>query len=221
MFEVIILRVIPELTRDDYNILLSLISLKKREQVNRFYFFRDAQMSLLGDILTRVELCRVTGLSNSELEFAVNSYGKPFLVNVSCVHYNIAHAGQYIACVIGDVSVGVDIELVKPFDMRVVERFFMSDEQAYVLSSQGDLRNERFFEVWTKKESRIKLEGRALLESLSSFSVLDSCVQHGVFYHCIYNNDKTIGYVCSSKEEMPTVKVIDTHMLLRQVNLVK
>jgi 4'-phosphopantetheinyl transferase len=195
--------------------LFSFVSLEKRERLKRFSFFGAAHGSLLGDVLARVELCRITGLSNCELEFAVNSSGKPFLVNNFRVHYNISHAGNYVACVVGDVPVGIDIELVKSIGVKIVERFFVSDEQTYVLSSQGEVCDERFFEVWTKKESRIKCEGKGLFESLSSFSVLNSIEPPRVFYHCIYNNDRIIGHVCSSKKEAPIVRVIDTNVLLR------
>ncbi|MCL2432624.1 4'-phosphopantetheinyl transferase superfamily protein [Candidatus Bathycorpusculum sp.] len=220
MFEVVILRVIPELTQDEYDVLLSFVSLEKQERIKRFYFFRDRRNSLMGDVLARAEICRIMGFSNSQLEFAVNRYGKPFLVNNSQVHYNISHAGQYVACVVGDMPVGIDIEVVRSIDVKIAERFFVSEEKAYVLSSQGDRRNERFFEVWTKKESRIKWEGRGL-ESLSCFSVLDSLKPQGVFYHCIYNNGEIIGHVCSSSAELPSVRVIDTRMLLQCVSFFK
>ena len=90
------LKVIPDLTRDQYEILLSLVSSEKQKQINQLCFFRDRQNSLLGDILARVEICRITGLSNSQLEFAVNPYGKPFLVNNPQTHYNISHTHQHI-----------------------------------------------------------------------------------------------------------------------------
>jgi len=221
LFEVVILRVIPELTLDEYVFLCSLCSLEKRERINRFYSFGDAQNSLIGDVLVRVELCRITGLSNRELAFSVNSHDKPFLTNDSQVHYNISHANKYITCVISDVSVGIDIETVKPFDVKIVERFFTPDEQTYVLSSQGDMRNKRFFEVWTKKESRIKWAGRGLFESVSSFSVLNSLEQSEIFYHCIYDNGEIIGHVCSSKKEKPSIKIIDTPILLQKASLLK
>ena len=222
MFEVVVLKFGSEFSRVDYDGLLPFVSLEKQERIKRFAFFGDALNCLLGDVLARVELCRITGLSNCELVFAVNSCGKPFLVNNSNVYYNISHVGNCIACVVGDVSVGVDVELVKPIDVKIVERFFMPDEQKYILSSTGDLRNMRFFEVWTKKESRIKCEGKGLFESLTSFSVFDSLDKSGVFYHCIYNNDGLIGHVCSSKEELlPLVRVIDINLLLQYVCLFK
>ena len=214
-----VLIVVPELSRVEYANLLSFVSLEKRKRLKRFQLFSDAQNSLLGDVLARIELCRIAGLRNSELEFDVNSCGKPFLVNNSCVHYNVSHTSSCVACVIDDVPVGIDVELIRPIDVSMVERFFVHDEQTHILSVQGDIRDERFFEVWTKKESRIKWEGENLFGSLTSLNVLNSLEQPKVFYHCIYNNDKIVGYVCSSKKEPPSVKVINTSTLLRNVKL--
>jgi 4'-phosphopantetheinyl transferase len=220
MLEVVMLKVIPDLTRDQYEILLSLVSSEKQKQINQLCFFRDRQNSLLGDILARVEICRITGLSNSQLEFAVNPYGKPFLVNNPQTHYNISHTHQHIACVIGDISVGVDIEKIRPIDMKIVERFFVSEEKEYILSAQSDLQNKRFFEVWTKKESRVKCEGKGLLESLSAFSVLNS-LEPEIFYHRIYDTEEIMGHICSSSKELPSVREIDTAVLLRHASSLK
>jgi 4'-phosphopantetheinyl transferase len=219
ILEVVILRAIPDLTGDQYDVLLPLVSSEKQKQINQLCFFQDKQNALLGDILARTEICRITGLSNSQLEFAVNPYGKPFLANNLQIHHNIAHTDQHIACVIGEVSVGIDIERIRPIDMKIVERFFVSEEKNYILSAQSDLRNKRFFEVWTKKESRIKLEGKRLLESLSAFNVLT--LEPGIFYHCVYNNGETIGHMCSSHKESPLIKEIDTTTLLQYASLLK
>jgi phosphopantetheinyl transferase len=107
--------------------------------------------------------------------------------------------------------------------VKIVERFFTSDEQAYILSAQQeDVLNKRFFEVWTKKESRIKCEGKDLLEALTSFSVLDPPLKQSKFvYQHICNNGEIIGHVCSSKTEPPSVRVMDHSMLLQQVKLLE
>ncbi|MCL1970248.1 MAG: 4'-phosphopantetheinyl transferase superfamily protein [Candidatus Bathyarchaeota archaeon] len=221
MFKVIILRSTSDLMRDEYDVLFSLVSLEKQEHIKQICSFQDAQNSLIGDVLARVEICRATGLNNRQLEFAVNPCGKPFLANTSQVQFNISHAGHYVAFVISDAPVGIDVELIKTIDVKIVERFFMPDEQTYVLSAHDDVLYEHFFEVWTKKESRVKYEGKSLLESLSSFSVLNPRTQSEIFYHCIYNNGEIIGHVCSSRAEPPSVKMIDHDILLQYARSLK
>lgn len=97
MFEVVILTIMPELTQNEFSALLPLVYPEKQERIRKFHFFRDARNCLLGDVLTRIEIYRATGLSNKQLEFTVNAYGKPFLINSPHIHYNISHAGHYVA----------------------------------------------------------------------------------------------------------------------------
>lgn len=142
--------------------------------------FRDARNCLLGDILARVEICRFTNLSKKQIEFSVNEYGKPFVAGNSPIQFNISHAGNYIACVIANEPVGVDIEIIKTADMQIAKRFFTPEETAYIMDGHTNI---RFYEVWTKKESRIKWEGKGLHKPLPSFSVFESNIQKQLIYH--------------------------------------
>ena len=162
---------------------------------------------LLGDILTRAEICRFTNLSINQIDFAVNKYGKPFVVGKSRIQFNISHAGHYIACVIADEPVGIDIELIKQFDMKIAERFFTPDETAYIMDEQ---QATRFYEVWTKKESRIKWEGQGLYKRLPSFSIFESSVQERLTYNNVFQNDEAVCHVCSTKTAPPLIRIIDT-----------
>jgi len=208
----VILAVKSELNQDDFDSLLALVSPEKQERIKKFRFVRDAQNCLLGDVLARFEICRIIGFGNSQLEFAANEYGKPFLANAPHIHYNISHAGSYVAFAISDAPVGIDIESVKPVDLKIAERFFTLDETAYIM--EGD-QICRFYEVWTKKESRIKWEGRDLHMPLTSFSVFGAIERERVFYHKVYENGEVICHVCSKKSDEPSVEMINADMLLQ------
>lgn len=214
MFDVSILTIIPELTQGEFGPLLPLVSPKKQERIRKFHFFRHAQNCLLGDVLSRTEICRTTGLGNKQLEFYTNEYGKPFLINKPHIHFNISHAEHYIACVISDDPVGIDIEFIKPADLKIAERFFTLDETAYIMAGEW---THRFYEVWTKKESQIKWEGKGLHIPLSSFSVFKPNAQ--IKYHTAFQNNEAMCHVCSKKQIMPVVKVLDTATFLRHLIL--
>jgi len=216
MFEVVILTAPPELERDEFDMLLSLVSPEKQERIKNFHFFRDARNCLLGDVLSRVEICRATGLSNKQLEFSVNCFGKPFLVSRPNVHFNISHAGDYIACVVADKPVGIDIEIIKPIDLKIAERFFTSDEFAYIMVGDKTL---CFYEIWTKKESYIKWAGKGLHKHLTSFSAFDACEYNPKFYRKIVQNNEAICYACSLKKEPPSIRLIDIVSLMQCITL--
>lgn len=123
------------------------------------------------------------------------------------IHFNISHTGGYVACAVADEPVGIDIELIKPIEHKIAEQFYTPDEAEYLMT--GDIEC-RFHEVWTKKESRIKWEGKGLHKSLTSFSVVDSNEQEQVIYHHIFQNDESVYYVCSTKKVSPSVQIMDT-----------
>jgi 4'-phosphopantetheinyl transferase len=209
MFDVVILAVKPELPREEFDTLLPIASLEKQARIQKFGYFRDAQNCLLADVLTRTEICRIANFTNEQLEFSVNAYGKPYLANNPGVHFNVSHTGNYVACALSDEPVGIDIELIKPFGPKIAERFFAPDEKAHI-AANGNMAS--FYEVWTKKESRIKWEGIGLSKPLSSFSVFesDSGEPSQPVYHKAFQNSEAICHVCSAKQFAPSVRVIET-----------
>ena len=219
MFEVIIFVDVPALTSDEFDALLPMTTQEKRDRIKRFRFFQDARNTLIGDILARIEICRILGLSNRQLEFSVNKYGKPYLINSPHVHFNISHSGYYIALVLADKPVGIDIELIKDIELNIYERFFAADEATYIMYPDSQSL-QRFFEIWTKKESRIKWEGKGLSKPLSSFSVFDNTGEDRLRYHKVFQNDEAICHTCSSIEKAPIVRIIYTDELLRYVTQV-
>lgn len=60
MFEVTILTIVSELSQNDFDDLLRFVSPEKQERIERFDFFRDSWNCILGDILSRAEICRFT-----------------------------------------------------------------------------------------------------------------------------------------------------------------
>jgi len=216
MLKITILTSIPELKKNEFEELLSFVSKEKQERIKKYHFFRDAQNCLLGDILSRIEICRVTGFCNDQLRFSVNKYGKPFLSTNHYVHFNVSHAANYIACAISDEHVGIDIETIKTVDFRIAERFFTSDEITYVMACEKTI---RFYEIWTKKESRIKWEGKGLYIPLNSFSVFDSSEYGKSNYHKVFQNDEAICHIYSLKNEKPSISIIDTNILMNNIAL--
>jgi len=214
MFNVYIFVTKTELTQNEFETLLHYVAPEKQKRIKRFRFFRDAQNCLLGEVLARVEICRSTGLNMKQLEFAVGYYGKPFLANDPRVQFNISHAGCYVACAVSDEPVGIDIELIKHMKPNIAKRFFTTNETAYIIA---DDHARRFYEVWTKKESRIKWEGKGLHKPLRFFSVFDSAEQEAIFYHMVFYNGEAICHVCSKKRDKLSVRIIDTDIVMQHI----
>ena len=214
MLKVTILEATSEFRQNEFDKLLPLVSQEKQERIKKFHFFQDARNSLLGDVLSRIEICYVTGMCNKQLEFSVNEYNKPLLTINPHIHFNISHAGSYIACVVSDEPVGIDIELIKPIDIKIAERFFAPDETTYITADDSIF---RFYEVWTKKESRIKWEGKGLHIPLPSFSVFDTGSHNQPTYHKIFQNHEALCHTCSLKSEAPSFRIMDATIFMRDI----
>lgn len=163
MLETYILNIDKDLSKDDFERLLGLVSEKKKERILRFHMFEDAQRSLLGDILARYAICKRLGVKNKDLSFGENEYGKPVLIAPLRIHYNISHSGDWVVCAVDDNPVGIDVEVIKPIDFKIAERFFSRDEYLALMSQPEEIRLKYFYIVWTLKESYIKAEGKGLV----------------------------------------------------------
>ena len=208
MLETLVIQASDSLSPADFAALLALVDPGKRHRIERFRLYRDACNCLVGDVVARSEISRITGLDPAGLSFSSNDYGKPSLVDVPGVCFNISHSGSYVACAIDEQTVGIDIELVRPIDLKIAQRFFAADETAYIMAERSEA---RFFEIWTKKESRIKWEGKGLSMPLTSFSVL--IPEAGLRYQRVYADSAAICHVCTRRADL-SVRTLSVAALL-------
>lgn len=110
------------------------------------------------------------GIRYEDACFATGEYGKTYLVgeNTACgyvehkdVFFNISHAGNYVACCIADVEVGIDIEQTRENWEKIARRFFHKSEVEYLLKEK-ESGAERFLQLWTMKEAAVKRMGMGL-----------------------------------------------------------
>jgi phosphopantetheinyl transferase len=135
------------------------------------------------------EYCGMVSPDYAGLCVTRDSHGKPYFAKplLAGVHFSISHSGRYWAALFARTEVGLDIEDLSvregmpPARMAsIAERFFAADEIEYIgigdaddshraVPASADMLN-RFFRVWTAKESYIKYTGRGISEGLASFS---------------------------------------------------
>ena len=135
------------------------------------------------------------GLAQDELIIARNEYGKPFLKNFPNIHYNISHTKGLIVCAMADCCVGIDVEKMRPFKRRIVERFFSPQEREYIFASHTQ-QEERFAEIWTRKEAYVKWLGKGMTVPFESFDVRQEITE--TLYSFTYDNCYAIAVCCES-----------------------
>ena len=146
---------------------------ERKSRADRFRGREDALRCVTADGLLRYAL----GTERYRVEQAPGE--KPFLLDRPDFHFNISHSGPWVVMAWGNSPVGVDVEQVRPdTDVRkLAARFFAPEEESYVRAVPRESR-DRFFEIWTGKESYLKYLGTGLKRDLRSFSVLSP--QQGV-----------------------------------------
>lgn len=97
-------------------------------------------------------------------------FGKPFAAGN---YFNISHSGEYVVLAEAERNVGVDIEEIQfPFDDLTIEAL-SAEERAYLDSFKSQKeRAEKFYTLWTIKESVVKCEGEGFSDSPSHFTAL-------------------------------------------------
>jgi len=178
MLEAYLVRINQMLAAKDFNRLLGYVTAEKKERILRYHRFEDAQRSLAGDILARYALCKRLNARNDELVWGRNEYGKPLLLSPRGIYFNISHAGEWAACAVSDSPVGIDIELVKPVDYQLAERFCSEEEYLFLLGQPEGRRLEHFYRFWTRKESYSKADGRGLSLPLASAAADTGCAYY-------------------------------------------
>lgn len=117
---------------------------------------------------------RKEGLDSSRINIGKTEKGKPYLEGITGLEFNLSHSGKWVMCVISDTSVGCDVERIAASKTKIAKRFFTPAEARFVENEalKGSLA-ERFFRIWTLKESYIKAVGDGLSLGLKSFSVVN------------------------------------------------
>ena len=129
----------------------------KKDNVNIFYVYKEKEFDSK-DFLS-VILNNEYGISDYEI--VKNKNGKPYLKD-NKVYFNISHKKDIIGIAVSKDEIGFDIEYIdynKGVKESVLNNYFSENEKNYI---NHDI--EKFFEIFTKKESYIKLLGRRVAE---------------------------------------------------------
>lgn len=96
-------------------------------------------------------------------EFSYTDKGKPYLREYPDIFFSISHCRKGIAVAVSDRPVGIDIEETG-YDRDVAAIVLNDEELAAVRHSEEP--DVCFTEIWTRKESYLKLTGEGLRDDL-------------------------------------------------------
>jgi 4'-phosphopantetheinyl transferase len=157
--------------------LASTLSLEERARAGKFFFDRDRNAYITARGVLRQLLGRYLHRLPSELQFAYESRGKPFLATPSAdqpLNFNVAHSRNIaLLAFTAGPAVGVDVEFVRTdiASEEIAVRYFAPQEVAELHTLPPAQRPIAFFLGWTRKEAYVKAVGDGLQIPLASFCV--------------------------------------------------
>jgi len=140
---------------------IELVTAARQKRIERYMRAEDKARCLTAGLLLR-RVCGVT--DDSQLYYG--GQGKPYLKDGG-PFFSIAHSGDYVVLATAEREVGVDIEKVTEYSEAVEARCFTAEEQKWL---NGD--PERFYRIWTAKESVMKATGLGFSLAPNSFCTL-------------------------------------------------
>ncbi|MET3492980.1 4'-phosphopantetheinyl transferase family protein [Variovorax boronicumulans] len=155
----------------------ALLTPQDQSKHDRFHFARDRHRYLLTRALVRSVLSRYAPVSAQAWRFAEGRFGRP-RIEAPLVHetrgldFNLSHTdGLIVMALARNIELGVDAENTsRKAALDVADHFFSPHESAALNALPPALQAERFFQLWTLKESYIKARGMGLQIPLDSFS---------------------------------------------------
>lgn len=181
-------------TESDIETVLQLskyISEERLHKLNKYLHKEDKVRSILAELLLKYALKED---NKNFVQPSINEFGKPY---IDGVHFSISHSGNMVVLGYGDSEIGVDIELVQG-NVEMIDSIFTSYENQFVFCGANEEIQERFVQMWTMKESLLKMMGVGLGTDLREYEV----VQKGsIFGAKIHNRDTKINIISQKLEE--------------------
>ena len=168
---------ISSFTEDDYNLAYNRQSEERRKKIDRYKHPEDKRRSVFAYTLMLDMLSEFTGKDTSLFEFEICENGKPCLKNFPA-HFNISHSGNFVACAVSSEPVGIDIEIPRTPQGKLLSRICTEDETKYIMQGEGEDSDRRFIALWTAKEAYLKYTGKGLSGGINTVQTAD---KNGIF----------------------------------------
>lgn len=123
-------------------------------RISEYSRIQDKKRTYMSYLLLK-KLADKSGYNLNNIQIVRDKNGKPHTKNNE-FYFNIAHSGNIVVVAIDDEEIGVDIEYIRPFDLRIAEKFFNDQVETISNSPQSDI---EFTKQWTIFEASLKYYG--------------------------------------------------------------
>ena len=169
----------------EYSELVGRVSPARYKRITACCDDKSKTVLLFSELFAKYSVSEAFSLPYGSINIALGEYGKPYVCKHDEMQFSLSHSENYIAFVASDEPAGIDIEYIAKRDKRIENRFFTSNERAFIESS--DDCDEAFYRIWTAKEAYVKYTGKGFVTSPASFDTRLPPIEQKI-YTVRYNN---------------------------------
>ena len=137
-----------EITEKEYKELYSFLPKSRKEQIDKINDKKTIKIKIIEYHLIKRYL-----KLKSNIDFCYSKSGKPYIENAK--HFSISHTKNALVIVISNDNVGIDMEKIKGHKAGLIKKVCNEKEIQEIKNSKN--KQKKFLEIWTKKESAVKL----------------------------------------------------------------
>ncbi len=134
------------------------VSHYRRKKVNQATSLQGKVQRLAAGLLLNNALQK-WNLSERDMEYTVDSFGKPIFANHPDLYFNLSHSGDWAICALSDKNVGADVQVISKYHSQVAARCFSKEDAAYLMKLSGEEQDREFTRLWAQKEAQVKYFG--------------------------------------------------------------
>ena len=126
---------------------------EKQNKIDKLLEISEKKKSIISEIMLK-ELLKEYNIEYDKCVFSISDNGKPYIKNYD-IYFSISHSKNYVAVVVSNNNIGIDIEETKEIDNKLLEYISTNEEKEFIKLSNN--KNNTFLILFTLKESYIKL----------------------------------------------------------------
>lgn len=177
------LRSIQSMAPTEYDRCLRLMEPARRQKVLDMRHEQSRRATVLGEWMIKTALAAQSGLPEEQIVLHRTEAGKPYAQDLA-IFFNLSHSGEWVALALDDRPIGIDIEILRPLDLKIAKRVCTASDLDFLFrgapifeKTEDPTLLDRFFRIWTAKEAYFKQIGTGITD-LKAISYADLSPQH-------------------------------------------
>ncbi|MBE5926001.1 MAG: 4'-phosphopantetheinyl transferase superfamily protein [Lachnospiraceae bacterium] len=157
---------ISSLRMEDMHKYYDILPKWRRDKIDKCSKDEDKLRSLGAGLVLAYAL-NEQGIKLDDCKISFSKNDKPYIQGIDDIHFNISHSGDRVVVGVSKQPLGIDIQQVRPVNLRLADRHFTGKEDEYINNEV-----EKFHEIWCLKESYLKCIGIGLTIPLKDIEII-------------------------------------------------